>query len=123
MLRATAGKSLYIVQWGRIHTLGMTGGAALAAYAIMSSLRLAEQEHFELFHIYYQPLLVMLAMLWMWSLDVRAFEQRRIAYSVCFSPQDQQFLLSSQQLFQVRSWRLCTRPQPCSNRQFASSHD
>lgn len=75
----------------------------MAAYAIMSNLRLAEQEHFELFHIYYQPLLVMLAMLWMWSMDVRAFEQRRIAYSVCFSPQDQQYLLSSQQLFQVRN--------------------
>ena len=91
------------VQWGRMHSLGMIAGASLAAYAIMSNLRLAKQEHFELFHIYYQPLLVMLAMLWMWAMDVRAFEQRSIAYSVCFSPQDQQYLLSSHQLFQVRA--------------------
>ncbi len=96
-------ESVCLVQWGRMHSLGMIAGASLAAYAIMSNLRLAEQEHFELFHIYYQPLLVMLAMLWMWSMDVRAFEQRSIAYSVCFSPQDQQYLLSSQQLFQVRA--------------------
>ena len=73
----------------------------LAAFAIMRYLRLAEQDHFELFHIYYQPLLVMLAMLWMWSFNVHTFERRRIAYSVCFSPHDQQYLLSSQQLFQV----------------------
>ncbi len=84
-----------------MHSLAMVGGATVAAYAIMSNLRVAEADHFELFHIYYQPLLVMLAMLWMWSLDVRAFEQRRIAYNVCFSSHDQQYLLSSQQLFQV----------------------
>ena len=100
---ATVSEPVCPVQWGRMHSLGMIAGASLAAYAIMSNLRLAKQEHFELFHIYYQPLLVMLAMLWMWAMDVRAFEQRSIAYSVCFSPQDQQYLLSSHQLFQVRA--------------------
>lgn len=91
------------MQWGHMHSLGVVGGAALAAYAITSNLRAAEKDHFELFHIYYQPLLVMLAMLWMWALDVRAFEQRRVNYAVCFSAQDQQYLLGSQQLFQARS--------------------
>ena len=73
----------------------------IAAYAITRNLSLAEADHYELFHIYYQPLLVMLAMLWLWALDVRAFEQHRIAYHVCFSAHDQQYLLSSQQLCKV----------------------
>ena len=89
-------------QWGHMHSLGVVGGATVAAYMIMSNLRVAERDHFELFHMYYQPLLVMLAMLWMWAIDVREMEQRRIAYQACFSTHDQQYLLSAQQLFQVR---------------------
>ena len=85
----------------------------MAVYMIMRNLQLAEHKHYELFHIYYQPLLVMLAMLWMWSIDVRAFERRRIAYGVCFSPHDQQYLLSSQQLFQLHNRSYCKGPQPC----------
>ena len=84
-----------------MHSLGMVGGATVTAYMIISNLRVAEQDHFELFHIYYQPLLVMLAMLWMWAIDVRGMEQQRIAYQACFSAHDQQYLLSAQHLFQV----------------------
>lgn len=48
-----------------------------------------------------QPFLPMLAMLWFWALAVRVFERRRIRYDVCFSPDDQRFLLRSGQLFQA----------------------
>ena len=89
------------LQWGNVHWLGLAGAGTIAAYAITRNLSLAEADHYELFHIYYQPLLVMLAMLWLWALDVRAFEQHRIAYHVCFSAHDQQYLLSSQQLCKV----------------------
>lgn len=89
-------------QWDRTFVVGVLGGATLAAYAIVACLRTASQDHLELFHIYYQPLLVILAMLWLWAIDVRIFERKRIAYGVCFSPYDQQFLRSSSQLFQAR---------------------
>lgn len=90
------------MQWNRAQGAVFLGAATVAVYAIVSCLRLAEDKHMELFHIYYQPLLVMLAMLWMWAIDVRLFERRRIAYGVCFSQADQQYLRSSQQLMQAR---------------------
>lgn len=93
---------LVVTQWDRMLGAAVLGGATLSAYAIVTCLRSASLDHLELFHIYYQPLLVMLAMLWLWAIDVRIFERRRIAYSVCFSPQDQQYLRSSHQLFQAR---------------------
>jgi hypothetical protein len=79
------------------------GGVSAAVYAIVACLRLAEDQHTELFHIYYQPLFVMLAMLCFWGIDVRLFEERRIAYGACFSPADQAFLLTSTQIFQACS--------------------
>ena len=91
------------------------GGVAVAAYAIVACLRAAEPQHTELFHIYYQPLIVCAAMLWMWGADVRLFERRRIAYAVCFSAADQQHLLSSYQIFQA--WNAASSlgsfPTPC----------
>jgi hypothetical protein len=91
-----------VLQWDRVQSVVFMGAALTAVYAIVACLGTAEPEHTELFHIYYQPLLVMLAMLWMWGVNVRVFERRRIAYGVCFSVPDQQFLRSSQQLFQAR---------------------
>lgn len=44
----------------------------------------------------------MLAMLWFWGLCVRYFERAHVRYDVCFSPEDQRYLLRSGQLFQVR---------------------
>ncbi|KAI3436190.1 hypothetical protein D9Q98_002245 [Chlorella vulgaris] len=55
----------------------------------------------DLYFLYYQPFLPMLSMLWLWAVAVRVFEQRRIRYEVCFSAEDQRFLLRSGQLFQV----------------------
>ena len=93
------------------------GGVMVAVYAIVACLRGAEPKHIELFHIYYQPLIVCLAMLWMWGADVNLFERRRIAYAVCFSAADQQRLLSSQQIFQVwavsQQARLSLPPPKC----------
>ncbi|CAL8469057.1 g8598 [Coccomyxa elongata] len=94
-------------QWDRMLGAAVLGGATLSAYAIVTCLRSASLDHLELFHIYYQPMLVMLAMLWLWAIDVRIFERRRIAYGVCFSPQDQQYLRSSHQLFQVAAVLTC----------------
>lgn len=96
------------MQWDCPVAAAGLGGAMLAAYAIVTCLSTASLDHLELFHIYYQPLLVMLAMLWLWGFDVRIFERKRIAYGVCFSPHDQQFLRSSRQLFKAR------RPLPSS---------
>ena len=89
-------------QGDRAHFLLFMGSVSAAVYAIVACLRGADPDHTELFHIYYQPLFVMLAMLWLWGVDVRLFEARRIAYGACFSPADQAFLLTSQQIFQVR---------------------
>ncbi|KAK9908550.1 hypothetical protein WJX75_009555 [Coccomyxa subellipsoidea] len=94
-------------QWDRPMAAAGLGGAMLAAYAIVTCLRTASLDHLELFHIYYQPLLVILAMLWLWAIDVRIFERKRIAYGVCFSPHDQQFLRSSRQLFKVATLLTC----------------
>lgn len=56
----------------------------------------------DLYFLYYQPFLPMLAMLWLWGTAVRFWERRRIRYDVCFSPEDQRYMLRSSQLFQVR---------------------
>ena len=80
-------------------------GAAGCALVIVAALRVAEDRFTELFHIYYQPLLVLLAMLWLWGVNVRFFEARRVRYSVCFAPHDQAFLLSGRQIHQARPQR------------------
>lgn len=54
-----------------------------------------------LFHIYYQPVMVMVWMLWLWGADVFLFESRHIRYKVCFSEADQAFCLDSLHIFQV----------------------
>jgi hypothetical protein len=51
----------------------------------------------------------MLAMLWFWGAAVRVFERRRIRYDVCFSSEEQRYLLRSSQLFQASR---CPRPAP-----------
>jgi hypothetical protein len=77
--------------------------------ALQCALLLATLQHFtvlrkaqrDLYFLYYQPFMPMLAMLWFWAAAVRIFERRRIRYDVCFSPEDQRHLLRSGQLFQV----------------------
>ena len=94
-----------VAQGDRAQALAFMGAVSAAVYAIVACLRGAEDQHTELFHIYYQPLFVMLAMLWLWGIDVRLFEERRIAYGACFSAADQAFLLSSAQIFQACALR------------------
>lgn len=79
--------------WGAFHSLLGLGTAKYWAH-------LNKQQR-ELYFLYYQPFLPMLAMLWLWGTAVRFWERRRIRYDVCFSAEDQRYLLRSGQLFQV----------------------
>ena len=65
------------------------------------TLRSTDVAHTELFYIYYQPLLPVLTMLWLWGINVRYFERAGVRYDVCFSSKDQKYLLNSRQIFQV----------------------
>ena len=47
-------------------------------------------------------------MLWLWGVNVRFFEARRVRYGACFAPHDQAFLLSGRQIHQAR-------PQPLAS--------
>ena len=83
-------------------------GAAWAALnvtlgvIVVTALQAVSAAELELFLLYYQPFAPMLLMLWLWAVAVRLFERRYIRYQVCFSGEDQRFLLRSHQLFQVR---------------------
>ncbi|KAI7841272.1 hypothetical protein COHA_005045 [Chlorella ohadii] len=79
--------------WGAFHSLLGLGTAKYWAH-------LNKQQR-ELYFLYYQPFLPMLAMLWLWGTAVRFWERRRIRYDVCFSAEDQRYLLRSGQLFQI----------------------
>ncbi|KAK9811761.1 hypothetical protein WJX72_009628 [[Myrmecia] bisecta] len=68
---------------------------------IVAMLHSTVADMVELFYIYYQPLIPMLGMLWLWGINVRFFEQRCIKYDVCFSVRDQKYLLTSRQIFQA----------------------
>lgn len=74
--------------------------AVLVAATLRYLSRLTRLQR-DAYFLYYQPFMPMLAMLWFWALAVRTFERRRIRYEVCFSPEDQRFLLRSSQLFQI----------------------
>lgn len=78
------------------------------AAAVVTCLRSSEEAYNELFHIYYQPLIVMLSMFWLWGIAVRIFELMAIRYEACFSAQEQKHLLSSRQVYQV----VCESPRP-----------
>ena len=60
-----------------------------------------------LFWLYYQPLIPLTAMLWMWGFAVKVFEDRTVKYDVCFSVRDQARLLPSRSIFQVKPGPLC----------------
>lgn len=79
--------------------------AALQAALLLGTLRyLGRLSHTnkDLWFLYFQPPLPMLAMLWLWAAAVRVFERRRIRYEACFAPDHQRYLLRSAQLVQVR---------------------
>ena len=73
------------------------------------TLRSTDVAHLELFYIYYQPLLPVLTMLWLWGINVRYFERIGVRYDVCFSSKDQKYLLHSREIFQVSLKEICTR--------------
>ena len=84
--------------------------AVLCLYLTLAALKTTTLEQYEAFHIYYQPLIILVAMLWLWAGNVRYFEWRNMRYDLCFSAADQRFLLSSRQILQVRSFpglRVC----------------
>ena len=75
--------------------------AAVCTAVTLHSLSISGDDQYEVFHIYYQPLLVLISMQWLWFINVRYFELRNIRYDLCFSNKDQKYLLSSRQIFQV----------------------
>lgn len=68
---------------------------------VVACLRASNDTYNELFHIYYQPLIIMLAMFWLWGIAIRVFELMKVEYETCFSLTEQQHLLSSRQVYQV----------------------
>lgn len=74
------------------------GGCAIT---VVTCLRSATEAYNELFHIYYQPLVIMLAMFWLWGIAVRIFELMAVRYEACFSAAEQKYLLGSRQVYQV----------------------
>ena len=64
-------------------------------------LQLSTEADYDLFFIYYQPLIPVLVMLWLWGIAVRFFERKAVKYDVCFSSRDHKYLLNSRQIFQV----------------------
>lgn len=79
--------------------------------ATLHSLRTTSEDQYEVFHIYYQPLCVLIAMQWLWFVNVRYFELHNLRYDLCFSSYDQRYLLSSRQIFQVRQTQHCSQRQ------------
>lgn len=68
---------------------------------IITCLLVSDPAHLDLFYIYYQPIIPIVVMFWLWGIAVRIFERNHIRYDVCFSVKDQRYLLFSRQLFQV----------------------
>jgi hypothetical protein len=71
------------------------------ALMVVVCLRASHDDYNELFHIYYQPLIIMLAMFWLWGVAMRIFELMKIQYQACFSEKEQHHLLNSRQVYQV----------------------
>lgn len=68
---------------------------------ILVLMHQVESAYANLFVLYYQPFFPMLAMLWFWAVAVLYFEWRGIRYDVCFSIEDQKYLLPSHSIFHV----------------------
>ncbi len=88
---------------------------------VVACLRSSDDTYNELFHIYYQPLIIMLAMFWLWGIAMRVFELMRVEYEACFSVVEQQHLLSSRQVYQVMPLESDTKKRCHSWRHLASA--
>lgn len=73
----------------------------LCALVVVAMLQFSTEADYDLFFIYYQPLIPVLVMLWLWGIAVRFFERKAVKYDVCFSSRDHKYLLNSRQIFQV----------------------
>ena len=80
---------------------GFAAWFIVCGLSIVATLRKSDVAHVELFYIYFQPLLPVLIMLWLWGINVRYFERTGVRYDVCFSTKDQNFLLNSREIFQA----------------------
>ena len=87
----------------------------ICALVILGNLRAGDQAAEELFYIYYQPLIPVIIMIWLWGIVVRYFERNTVKYDVCFPTRDQKFLLSSRQVFQVGADSLRQRCLNCAS--------
>jgi hypothetical protein len=81
--------------------LGLALWTSFCLAGIAFCARRVSEEQLGLLYLYYQPLVPMLAMLWLWAAAVRFFEMRSVKYEVCFSAGDQKHLLPGRSLFQV----------------------
>ena len=61
-----------------------------------------EAAAWDLLLLYFCPLLPVVFMLWLWSLNVRHFELRRVEYELCFSIRERKFLAPHADLARVR---------------------
>lgn len=55
--------------------------------------------------LYWQPLVPITFMIWLWGYNVHQFENMGVPYETCFSARDRRFLLPADEVFKV-----CSRP-------------
>jgi hypothetical protein len=71
-------------------------------YILLNFLSISPVASQDLFGLYYAPLFPLVIMLWFWSFFVAYAERRHVRYEVCFSSEDQKYLMHSDKLFLVR---------------------
>lgn len=81
--------------------LAVQSGLLFFMLNLLSIVTVAQKD---LFGLYYAPLFPLLTMLWFWTVFVAYAERRHVRYEVCFSAEDQQYLMHSDHLFRVRVW-------------------
>lgn len=72
---------------------------AILVISLLSLLRVTPSVTLHLFHLYYQPLLPPIFMLFLWGIAVRYFEDHGIQYELCFGKEDRKYLLASTAIF------------------------
>lgn len=54
--------------------------------------------------LYFQPVVPVVFMAWLWGFNVKRFEQQQIEYDLCFSTRDRKFLLPHEDVLEVGPW-------------------
>ena len=52
--------------------------------------------------LYFQPLVPIAFMVWLWGYNVHQFENMGVPYDICFSARDRRFLVPADDVFKVR---------------------